>query len=210
MSAISQNNLPLINPRCKPFLSLAIGATGAAVAAVLSPWESAKIIGMTVLTGVGYGITNDMVACRDCSEYFTLGHMYGGTRVLNTSNPNLNALAWGTIATWHVCAIAGSVFSFMARAPFPGLSQKVQATQLAPYMAAGAVAALCISHVKSRLAQKEMEQRPYHKYFAVPLNLQSGWEACKIRNLTGYVSLAVGGVVLSVGIVAARTGQFSL
>ncbi|MGD2169121.1 MAG: hypothetical protein PVI40_02635 [Chlamydiota bacterium] len=210
MSAISQSNLPLVNPRYKPLLNLAIGATGAAVAAALSPWESVKIIGMTVLTGVGYGIANDMVACRDCPEYFTIGHMHGGARVLNTTNPNLNALAWGTIATWHVCAIAGSVFGFMARASIPGLSQKVQATQLAPYMAAGAVTAICISHVKSRLAQKEMEQRPYHKYFAVPLNLQSGWEACNIRNLTGYVSLAIGGVALSVGIVAARAGLFSL
>ena len=54
----------------------AVGATASAIAAVLSPNEAVRIIGTTVLTGVSYGIANDMFACRDCIEYFTVGHFY--------------------------------------------------------------------------------------------------------------------------------------
>lgn len=86
--------------------------------AVFAPWEAVKIVGLTVLTGVSYGIANDMFACRDCIEYFTVGHRYDGkelrNRPLKTLNPNLNAIAWGMIATWHVCAIAGSVLALIS------------------------------------------------------------------------------------------------
>jgi hypothetical protein len=95
-----------------PLVYTAATATGLAIGAVLAPWEAVRIIGLTVLTGVGYGIANDMVACRDCIEYFTVGHIYDGTafrnRALKTLDPNLNAIAWGAIATWHVCAIGGA------------------------------------------------------------------------------------------------------
>lgn len=56
----------------------------------------------------------------------------------------------------------------------------------------------------SRQAQKVMQETPYVKYICVPLDLQAGWEACNIRNLTGYKALALGSMVLAVGILAVR------
>ncbi|NGX35810.1 MAG: hypothetical protein K1000chlam1_00643 [Candidatus Anoxychlamydiales bacterium] len=234
---------PLINQRYKPLVVMSATAIGLAIAAV-APWEAIKIIGITVLTGFGYGVANDMIACRDCIEYFTVGHFYDGrnlkNRPLNTLNPTLNALAWGAIATWHVCAIAGTFFSLLARIPFFGLSIKITAIQLAPYLAIGAAIALLVSHVRSRLAQKEMVnkirtiksnssmmgtalarlspyiryQKPLAKYFhlkyEVPLELQAGWEACNVRNMTGYASIGIGGALLSIAMIAARAGLFIL
>lgn len=217
MSAVPANKgsaLPLINQRYQPLVYTAAAATGLAIAAVVAPWEAVKIIGMTVLTGVGYGIANDMVACRDCIEYFTVGHVYDAKRLtlrpLNTLNPTLNALAWGAIATWHVCALAGTFFALVARTPLPGLALKITAVQLAPYLAVGAAIALLVSHRRSRMAQKEMADNPQIKHYGVPRNLQSGWEACNIRNMTGYASIGIGGGILSIAMIAARAGLFIL
>ncbi len=200
----------IINPKYRLIVGAAIAGTGLATAAVLAPWEAVRIIGMTVLTGVGYGVANDMIACRDCIEYFTVGHVYDGRRFekrpLNTLNPNLNALVWGAIATWHVCAVAGTFFALVARVPFPGMALKVTAAQLAPYLAISAGIALLVSHARSRSAQKVATDRFEYKYSGVPMYLQSGWEACSVRNRTGYASIGIGGAILSIGMIAARAG----
>jgi hypothetical protein len=74
----------------------------------------------------------------------------------------------GAIATWHVCAIAGDYFAFLARTPLPGVDLKITAAQLAPYLAIGATIALLVSHARSRMAQKEMTDNPSNKYHGVP------------------------------------------
>lgn len=207
-------DLPLVNQKYRLLVHVAAAATGLAVAAVIAPWEAVRIVGITVLTGVSYGVGNDMVACRDCIEYFTVGHFYDKQnlryRPLNSLNPTLNALAWGAIATWHVCAIAGAFFALLARTPIPGLALKITAVQLAPHLVIGAAVALILSHVRSRVAQKNMAYNPHHKYFGVPLELQSAWEACNTRNTTGYASIGIGGTILSIAIIAARAGLFVL
>lgn len=217
MTSLIQNfnsSIDIINPRYKPLVNTALVATGLALGAVFAPWEAVKIVGLTVLTGVSYGIANDMVACRDCIEYFTVGHRYDGkelrNRPLKTLNPNLNAIAWGMIATWHVCAIAGSVLALIARAPIPGLVLKVSAVQLAPYLAIGAALTIILAHVNSRLAQKEMTKNPHSKYWDVPLDLQAGWEACNTRNTTGYAAISLGGIALSIAIIATRIGLIGM
>jgi hypothetical protein len=200
----------MINPNYQQVVNFSLYATGIAAATLLTRCESIKIIGTTVLTAVSYGILNDMIACRDCIEYFTIGHRYDGRnlryRPLNTLNPNLNALVWGAIATWHVSAIAGAVFAIFARMPFPKLSVKITAAQLAPCLAIGAFSTLIIAHVASRRAEQKMRSNPFMKYNAVPLAFQSGWEACNTRNSVGYLSLLRGGIALSVLIIAARAG----
>ena len=211
---VNQPTLPLINQKYRPLVYTAATATAIATTAVFIPCEAVQIIGMTILTGLGYGVTNDIIACHDCIEYFTIGHFYDGknlnSRPLNTLNPILNALAWGSIATWHVCAIAGTFFAILARTSFPGLTLKITAVQLTPYLAMGAAVTLFLSHVRSRMAQKEMIDHPKEKYPGVPMELQSGWEACNIRNLTGYNCLEIGASILSIAMIAARAGLFIL
>lgn len=216
MSTLIQNltNIDIVNPRYRPLVYSACVATGVAVGAVFAPWEAVKIVGLTVLLGVSYGIANDLIACRDCIEYFTVGHHYDGTELRNrpikTLNPNLNAIVWGMVATWPVCAIAGSILALMARAPVPGLVLKISAVQLAPYLVIGAALTIIFAHVVSRSAQKKMAANPHEKYFGVPLNLQAGWEACNIRNSTGYAAVGILGIALSIAIIAARIGLIGL
>lgn len=214
LSLLLPSHPPLINQKYRSLTHTAAIATGLAVAAVFVPFEMIKIIGMTVLVGVSYGVANDMIACRDCIEYFTVGHFYDGTnlkhRPLNTLNPNLNAIAWGAIATWHVSAIAGVFFALISRMPFPGLILKITAVQLAPYLMIAAAITLLVSHIIARRAQKEMADAPHDKYFQVPLHLQPQWEACAVRNASGYAAIGLGGLILSIGIAVARIGLFVL
>jgi|GEM_PF-2925819 len=222
MAALAQaigrdENNSFINPRYSTFTYAAMAATGSAALAVISPVESLRIIGMTVLTGVSYGISNDMIACRDCIEYFTVGHFYDGTetrfRPINTLNPTLNAITWGMIATWHVSAIAGAVFATLARLPIWGMALKITSAQLLPYLAAGAAITFVVSHIMSRNAQRAMQEKMEagnSGRYTVPNALQAGWHACNVRNSSGYISLGMGGTILSTAIVAARVGLIGL
>jgi hypothetical protein len=206
--------LPLINPTYSYLVHTAFAATALAILAVCNPhWETIRLIGMTVLTGVSYGIVNDMIACRDCIEYFTVGYVYDGrnlkNRLLNTLNPTLNALVWGAVATWYPSFIAGIYLGLLTKMPFPGSIVKISAKRLAPYLAFSAQLALVISHIASRLAQSSMPLN-YVKYEGVPVELQSSWEACNIRNMLGYRLLMMGSCILAIAIIAARKGFFIL
>lgn len=206
--------LPLINPRYSLPVKVAGAALGVAALACALPaavpqTEAARIAGMTVLTGAAYGFANDLIACSDCPEYFTAGHMYDGQnlryRVVNTLHPFWNALVWGALATWHVCAVAGAALGLLAQVPVRG-TERVSAKQIAPVLAGGALATLGIAHVASRVAQKRMEARPGYCRYCVPQEYQAKWEGCNMRNMTGYAALGLGGAGLGVGVVAARLG----
>lgn len=155
-----------------------------------------------------------MIACRDCIEYFTIGHFYDGRslehRPLNTLDPNLNAIAWGMIATWHICTLAGAFFALLARIPFPGLITTITAAQLAPYIAIAAAIAFVVSHIFARIEQVLVAAHPSEIFEGVPLEYQAGWAACNTRNGTGYLSIGIGGVILSIAIIASRAGLFPL
>jgi hypothetical protein len=106
MATRTVSNAPIINSKYQVLVYAAATATGLATAALFSRQEAIRIIGTTVLTGVGYGIINDMMACRDCIEYFTIQHVYNPSeRLLHSLDPNLNAVAWGAMATWFPCTV---------------------------------------------------------------------------------------------------------
>ena len=194
----------LINPRYSPLVYTAIAAPVLAAAACCTRWETLRIIGTTVLTGVGYGIGNDMFACRDCPEYFTVGHVFDGKnlrrRPLRTLEPNLNALCWGSIATWHVSAIAGCVLAGISRVPLFGAKSKVTAKGLAKVLVPGALALMGLAHHNARTAKLDPEMY----YRGVPADYRSRWHMCNTRNTTGYIGLGIGGAALAIGIIAKR------
>lgn len=201
----------MITERYKPLVFTAAAATGAAAAAALyGPGEAVRIIGTMVLTGVGYGVANDLLACRDCIEYFTVGHIWDGRefrhRLVQSLNPNLNALVWGAVATWHVSALAGVMFATLARMPLFGTCCKITARQLAPWLAVGAGVAFVVAHVVSKRAYDDLAAKGRCYYSRVPKELQPSWHRCNVRNSAGYASIALGGLVLDVVILAARYG----
>lgn len=60
--------------------------------------EFLKIVALSVVAAVVYGIAHDLVTARICLEYFTVAH----PRIMESQSPTLLALAWGVLATWWV------------------------------------------------------------------------------------------------------------
>ncbi|CCB88493.1 unknown protein [Simkania negevensis Z] len=210
MSAINQN---FVNPEYKLIVYTACAATAFAGASLLAPWESVRMIGGTTLTGIFYATINDMVACRDCIEYFTFGHVWDGQKLdkrpIMTLDPNLNAIAWGMIASWHVSALAGVLFAAVARLPYAAV--KLSTRQIAPYLVGSAIALCTFAHVTVRVLDswlKELEKNGgLDKVWGdVPSDYKAKFMSVDVRNFVGFVGLGVLGIALSVLMVTTRLG----
>jgi hypothetical protein len=73
--------------------------------------ESLKIVLLSVLAAVVYGILHDQVTARICVEYFTVGH----ARLIESESPTVLGLFWGVVATWWVGLPLGVGLAFFAR-----------------------------------------------------------------------------------------------
>jgi len=74
--------------------------------------ETIKIIGLTILAAIIYGIVHDQITARVCLEYFTVFH----PDIFHTDSPTLLGLGWGVWATWWVGAGLGVPLALCARA----------------------------------------------------------------------------------------------
>lgn len=57
-----------------------------------------RIVLLSILAAIGYGIIHDQVTARICVEYFTIGH----PPIFHTDSPALLGVRWGILATWWV------------------------------------------------------------------------------------------------------------
>lgn len=87
--------------------------------------EGVRIVLVSILLAVLYGIVHDQITARISIEYFTIGH----PRLFTRDDPTPHALAWGVIATWWVGLILGVGLALAARrgaAPRIGLAELVR------------------------------------------------------------------------------------
>jgi hypothetical protein len=83
--------------------------------------QGIKIILLSVVSAVLYGIVHDQVTARVCVEYFTIAH----PPVFHTQSPTLLAFGWGVIATWWVGLLLGIPLAACARiGPAPRLDAR--------------------------------------------------------------------------------------
>ena len=73
--------------------------------------QALKIVVLSMLACIFYGILHDQVTARICVEYFTVGH----APIFNTEDPTLLGLGWGVIATWWVGVFLGVPLAAFAR-----------------------------------------------------------------------------------------------
>jgi len=112
--------------------------------------ESLKILGVSIVVAVLYGVIHDQITARVCIQYFTVFH----PPVFATQSPTLLAFGWGVIATWWVGAFLGVLLAIAARA---GSRPKLSAPtlfkpigKLMVVMAAGALLAGLLGFVLAR------------------------------------------------------------
>ncbi len=85
--------------------------------------ESLKIVLVSILAAVCYGIVQDQVTARVCVEYFTVGH----PPIFRTDDPTALACGWGVIASWWAGFLMGVPLALFARC---GSRPKVTARRL--------------------------------------------------------------------------------
>jgi len=209
----------LLNPVYANKIKRAILINIIAFCALFWPIDAVQLIGAIVFLGTVYGVANDMIACRDCIEYFTFGHVFDGQnyrwRPLNSLDPDLNAIVWGMLATWPFCVAAGLILAICAQLPIPYVSVTISTVQVFRYAKRIAITALPISHIISSAVSKYYATRTIPSIYSkppynVPPEYQLKWLMCDVRNSTGYLALFLGTIVLSGVVLAARCDMITL
>lgn len=144
-------------------VTVTVLAAGAFIAANIVTFPFAgpiSLLALGILSAVSYGIINDQLACRQCIEYFTVGHTAIHKRLLETDDPTINGIVWGIHATWVLGAVAGAAMAVAAIATGVVVSQIMPI--LVPVIAIGIGAACAYSHYKA-LQEEEYWKLPENK-----------------------------------------------
>jgi hypothetical protein len=128
------------------------GGAPLVVTAFIDAWFAGSVI---YLSGLGYGIVNDMIACRKNLPYFLLGHQPGQRSIIKSNDPNANAVAWGILATFGLSFIAAIVFAIPVL--IMGLTGLPFAGFVLPIIGLGIPLALFLAH---RFAGNYVENIP--------------------------------------------------
>lgn len=163
-----------------------------AVGSVYTPWETTKIIGSTILTGVGYGIANELISSWGCSKHFDKDHIsnpsYLRNRPIQGLHTSLNIVASGMFDYWHVSSVVGIILAIASRAPLSVFKEKIQATQIIPYLVMGSAVITLVIQISNQILKK------YSK------------AACNIQHGASYGILATGNMLLTAAILTTRLG----
>jgi hypothetical protein len=76
--------------------------------------ESLKIILLSVVAALGYGIVHDEVTIRVCPEYFTLAHAH--LPLIHSGSATIIALGWGIATSFGAGLAIGVALAIAARA----------------------------------------------------------------------------------------------
>lgn len=79
--------------------------------APLAGLRTAKIILLSTLAAMVYGVVHDQVTARLCVEYFTIGH----PPLFHTTSPTLLGICWGIAATVGIGALLGVVLALVSQ-----------------------------------------------------------------------------------------------
>ena len=157
--------------------------------------QSFKIIILSIVAAITYGIVHDQISAHICVEYFTIGH----ARLIQSESPFILGLFWGIVATWWVGLLLGIGLSLSARyGERPKLTYrelKEPALTLMKVMFCCAFLAGVIGFITSstgvfQLIQRLAEQVPEDKHIAF---LTVGW-----AHSASYLAAVMGGIVLCI------------
>lgn len=155
--------------------------------------ETLKIISMSILFAVLYGICHDLITAHISVEYFAVGHPI----IIDSNSPVMLALVWGVIATWWVGLILGILISLTARIgqkPRVPFSEIVRPMFLLMMVMAGS--AFVVGIIGYVLARSEVIYLVDHLASQIeadrhPLFLAAGW-----AHGASYIVGFLGGIVL--------------
>ena len=167
--------------------------------------EFVKIVLVSIVAAVLYGVAHDMVTAHVCVEYFTIGH----PPVFRTESPTLLALGWGVIATWWMGLALGLMVGVAARAgtrPALGAADLLRPVGLV--LACMAALSLAAGLVGYRLAAAGVVRLFDPFASAIPKGRHTAFVADLWAHNAAYLAGALGGITLCL-LVWRRRGKLS-
>lgn len=79
--------------------------------APLAGVQKAKIVLLSTVAAIAYGVVHDQITARLCVEYFTIGH----PPLFHTTSPTALGICWGIAATFGVGALLGVVLALVSQ-----------------------------------------------------------------------------------------------
>jgi len=181
-----------INPEHKSLFYKAATTTVLAAGSLYTPWETTRIIGSTILTGIGYGVTNERISSWGCSKHFNKDHISDPSHLRNQPiqdlHSSLNAVVSGMFDYWRVSSISGIILATAARAPLSIFKVKIKATQITPYSVIGSILVTLVVQIGARVFKK------YSK------------AACNFQHAASHGILVTGNMLLTAAILTTRIG----
>lgn len=170
-------------------------------------WQWLAVLGLSVLSAVTYGILHDLVTAHLCLEYFTVAH----PPILQTDDPVLLALVWGTIATWWMGFLLGiplaSIATFGQRPPLTFSRVAVRIGWLLLVMAAGALMMGALGYL---LASNHIIHLSPTLSDRIPPEQHARFLAAALAHTTSYGMAVLGGIATCVLVWRARGTMLSV
>lgn len=156
--------------------------------------QALRIVLVSIVAAIAYGILHDLVTAHVCVEYFTVAH----PPLFSTDDPVLLALGWGVVATWWVGLLLGLLLAHAAlRGPGPARTAGSLVRPIARLLLGMAVCA-AVAGVVAWLGMRAgwfVMVGPLAT--RIPAAQHAGFVADSAAHLTSYVVGAIGGIVLA-------------
>jgi hypothetical protein len=149
-----------------------------------------KIILLSVVAAIVYGLVHDQITIRICPEYFTVFH----PRIIRSDNLTLIALSWGVVATWWMGAGIGFVLALAARW---GTWPRRTWAQLVPSIGL-LLGAMAICAIVAGVAGYQIGKLPIELSYELPSSMYQRFMADWWAHLSSYGSGFFGGLGLAV------------
>ncbi len=163
-----------------------------------------RIIGLSILAAVLFGVVHDQVTARICVEYFTIGH----PKILATESPTVLGLVWGVIATWWVGLLLGVPLAIASiRGSAPGRTAVTLVRPIAILLACMAAASALFGFVGYGLASNGVLVLMEPLASRVPEGRHIAFLAVGWAHGASYLAGFVGGIVLIWRVRGARKGK---
>ena len=152
-----------------------------------------KILLLTMLFTLAYGIVHDQVTVRLCVEYFTVAH----PPLFTTTSPALLGLGWGVAAAGPVGFLIGSLLASVATSPgLPPVSGRQLASRLGGVFGLTACAAAGMGVLGWFLARLDLVRVPQEWSAAIAPERHAAFMAVWFAHLASYAVGLGGGVAL--------------
>lgn len=119
---------------------------------LINAWFAGSAI---YLSGLGYGIINDLIGVKKNLPYFSLGHQPSQKALIKSNDRTAVGIAWGIFASMGFSLIAGVLFT--AATLITGFIGLPFAGFVLPVLAAALPIALIAAHLYSRHKEKQRE-----------------------------------------------------